>query len=65
MKNNKLINYFQGVVSELKKVHWPTRQEVISHTVIVIISAVVATSILAALDYGLTSLVQYIVQQKG
>jgi preprotein translocase subunit SecE len=64
MKNNLIFNYFAGVWIELKKVNWPTKQEVINHTLIVIVSATVATLITAALDLGLTSLVQFIVENK-
>ena len=65
MKNNIIFNYFQGVWSELKKVSWPTRNEVINHTIIVIVSAAIATLITAALDYSLSQLIQYLVQNKA
>lgn len=64
MKNNFLFNYLKGAWSELKKVSWPSRKDVINHTVIVAISVIVATAIVAALDFGLSYLVQYIVERK-
>jgi preprotein translocase subunit SecE len=63
MKNNFLIRYFIESWQELKKVTWPTRKEIINHTMIVIVSVVVATSLTAAVDYGLSSLVQYVVER--
>jgi len=63
MKNNFLTNYFKGAWNELKKVSWPTRNDVLNHTIIVIISVLIATAIVAALDYGLSYLVQYIVER--
>jgi len=64
MKNNIVATYFKGVWSELKKVTWPTRQEVIAHTIIVLISAGIAVAITAAADYGLTRLVELLVQNR-
>ncbi len=64
MKNNIIYNYFSGVWLELKKVSWPTRKEVINHTIIVIVSAAIATAITAALDFGLSKLIQFLVENK-
>ena len=57
----KVKEYFLGVWSELKKVTWPTRKEIVNHTVIVIISSVVVMLIVAALDFGLSTGVEYII----
>ena len=57
-------NFFIGSYEEFRKVVWPNRQEVISHTIIVIISMVVAIGLIAAIDYGLFLLVQMLVQGK-
>ncbi|MCL5410345.1 MAG: preprotein translocase subunit SecE [Patescibacteria group bacterium] len=65
MKNNIIINYFVSSWTELKKVNWPTRKEVLNHTVIVLVSATIAIAITGAVDYGLTYLVQYLVQTRG
>ena len=56
----KIQNFFIGSYEELKKVVWPSRQEVISHTVIVIASIAVSMAIISALDYGLTIGVQWL-----
>lgn len=65
MKNNFITKYILGSWEELKRVTWPTRREVANHTVIVMISAVVAIAITSAIDLGLTSLVQYLVENRG
>jgi preprotein translocase subunit SecE len=44
-------------ISELRKVVWPTRQEAIRLTLIVIAVTVAAGLILGAVDYGFTELV--------
>jgi preprotein translocase subunit SecE len=44
--------FFREVVSELRKVIWPTRKELITYTTIVIGFVTVMTSIVGLLDYG-------------
>lgn len=46
------------IVGELRKVTWPTRQEAIRLTVMVLIVCAVLGVILALLDYGFGRLVQ-------
>jgi preprotein translocase subunit SecE len=45
--------FFREVVSELRKVIWPTRKELLTYTVIVIAFVVVMTTIVGLLDLGL------------
>ena len=54
-------DYFQGVIAELKKVTWPTRADVVNHTLIVIISVIIAIGIVTVLDFGLSKAVEYII----
>ena len=57
----KIINYFTSSYEELKKVVWPSRKEVTSHTVIVVLSIVISMGVIAALDFGLFSLLQMLI----
>jgi preprotein translocase subunit SecE len=45
--------FFREVVSELRKVIWPTRKELLTYTTIVIAFVVVMTTIVGFLDLGL------------
>ena len=45
--------FFREVVSELRKVIWPTRKELLTYTTIVIVFVVVMTTIVGLLDLGL------------
>ncbi|PIU24344.1 preprotein translocase subunit SecE [Candidatus Berkelbacteria bacterium CG08_land_8_20_14_0_20_39_8] len=65
LKNNKLVKYLIDSYQELQKVTWPTRKQLIRDSAIVIISAIVATAILALIDLGLISAIQYLVASKG
>lgn len=52
-----VVSFLGSVVDEGKKVVWPTRDVVIRHTVMVIVSVAIATLIYASLDFGLQKLV--------
>lgn len=45
--------FFREVISELRKVIWPTRRELLTYTGVVIVFVIVMTTIVAGLDYGL------------
>ena len=42
--------FLQGVKTEMKKVIWPTRKELINYTVIVIVATLVVMAIIAVSD---------------
>ena len=44
--------FFREVVSELRKVIWPTRKELLTYTTIVIIFVTIMTAIVGFLDLG-------------
>jgi preprotein translocase subunit SecE len=44
--------FFREVISELRKVIWPTRKELLTYTAVVIVFVTIITAIVAVLDYG-------------
>jgi preprotein translocase subunit SecE len=44
--------FFREVTSELRKVIWPTRKELLTYTGVVIVFVVIMTSLVAGMDYG-------------
>ena len=50
LRSEKVTPFLLEVVAELREVTWPTRQEVISHTRVVIVTVVVIAVILGAFD---------------
>lgn len=50
------VNFIGGVVDEGKKVIWPDRDTVIRHSLMVVVTLVVATLIFAGVDYLLQKL---------
>ncbi|MBU9889083.1 MAG: preprotein translocase subunit SecE [Candidatus Omnitrophica bacterium] len=58
---NKVVNYFQETQQELKKVTWPTWNEVWQATVVVIITTFLTTAFIAAVDFCISSLLRLVV----
>jgi preprotein translocase subunit SecE len=48
----RLARFFREVVAELRKVIWPTRKELLTYAVVVIVFVSVITTIVALLDTG-------------
>jgi len=53
---NKIVTFLKEVRLEMKKVNWPTRQETLRYTLIVIGISVVVAIFLGALDFIFTTL---------
>ena len=50
-------SFFGNIIAELKKVTWPTRDEIRKLTIMVLVVAFTVGLVLGALDYGLSFLV--------
>ena len=46
--------FVKEVIGELRKVAWPTRQEVIAYSIVVLVAVVVVTTIIFGMDYVFT-----------
>jgi len=57
--------FLSEVRNELKRVTWPSRQEVYATTVVVILVSIFFGVYLFTLDYGLNSLFQWIIRRFG
>ncbi|OYD06552.1 preprotein translocase subunit SecE [Paludifilum halophilum] len=53
-------NFFKTGVAELKKVRWPNRQELISYTLVVLVTVTLITLFFFVIDFGIYELVQLI-----
>ena len=49
--------FIRQIVAELRKVIWPTRQELITYTTVALVFIIVMVAIVTSLDYGFTKLV--------
>ena len=53
----RIVQYYREIVSELRKVIWPGRNELITYSIVVLVFVIVITAIVGVLDYGLTKAV--------
>ncbi len=57
----KYINFLKEVKEELKKIVWPTKDETIGTTTVVIIFVVLMAIFLGVVDVALSKIIQFIV----
>lgn len=48
--------YYREIVAELRKVIYPTRSELVTYTVVVLVFVAAMVAIIAGLDYGFSKL---------
>ena len=60
-----IIGFLNEVKEELGKVAWPGREQTIRYTILVVLVAVVVGLFLGGLDYILTALTAFILNQYG
>lgn len=53
-----VLDYFSQVINEVKKVSFPTLNQTVRRTVLVVISIIIGTMFLALADAGITGLVK-------
>ncbi len=58
---NKVFQFFKESRAELKKVVWPTKEDVVSSVKIVLISTIVIAVLLGVLDFGFTELFRAVI----
>lgn len=58
---SRIGNYFVTAYAELQKVVWPSRRDLVSHTIIICVSVVLTMAILGVIDLGLTTLLRDVV----
>ena len=54
----KIAKFFRDYKSEFKKLVWPTRQQLVKNSAVVLVSVIVCGAALALLDFGLNKGVQ-------
>jgi len=58
---NKTFDFFSETKQELKKVVWPTREELIGSTVAVIVTTLILAAFIGTVDIILSQLIQRII----
>ena len=49
--------FVREVIGELQRVNWPTRQEVVAYSIVVLVSVVVIATLISAMDFVFTKAV--------
>ncbi len=62
---NKITNFLQQTKAELKKVTWPTKDQTVKLTIVVILISLVVSLYLGSLDYIFNKLLKYVVEIIG
>lgn len=60
--SGKFFKFFRDIVSETKKITWPTGKTVFNNTIVVIVSVLVVGAFIWALDAGLAFLLKLILK---
>jgi preprotein translocase subunit SecE len=55
-------SFFSDSWSELKKVRWPSRQELTSYTIVVVVTVVIVTVYFWLLDLGFSRIIDWILK---
>lgn len=61
VRENRLARFWRETIAELRKVVWPTREQAMNLTVIVVMTVAVMSVFLGAVDYIFTQLIRFIV----
>ncbi|MEO6695761.1 MAG: preprotein translocase subunit SecE [Ignavibacteria bacterium] len=57
---DKVINFFEDIFKELKKVSWPKKEELIDSTKVVIITMLISAVIVYIIDKGISEILKAI-----
>ena len=61
-KKTGVKGFFRGVWSELKKVHWPSRKQLVTYTCVVIVTVLVLSLAISAMDWAVSSLFRLVIK---
>ncbi|GGW34399.1 preprotein translocase subunit SecE [Streptomyces caelestis] len=56
----RLALFYRQIVAELRKVVWPTRNQLSTYTTVVIIFVVIMIGLVTVIDYGLSHAAKYV-----
>ncbi|ANH92908.1 MULTISPECIES: preprotein translocase subunit SecE [Streptomyces] len=56
----RLATFYRQIIAELRKVVWPSRNELTSYTTVVICFVVVMIALVTVIDYGLNHAAKYV-----
>ncbi len=54
----RIVTFFQGVRSEMAKVSWPSKEDLKTYTIVVLVSAIILSIVMGLWDVALAYLLQ-------
>ena len=60
-KRKGIKQFFRELIAELKKVSWPSRKDLITHSLVVIVFVLAFSVIIGLIDMGLTPLFKWLI----
>jgi len=57
---DKIINFFEDIYKEMKKVSWPKKEELIESTKVVVITMLISAVLVYIIDKGISELLKAI-----
>lgn len=57
---DKIINFFQDIYKEMKKVSWPKKEELIDSTKVVVITMILSAVLVYIIDKGISEILKAI-----
>lgn len=58
-----IFSFLADSYAELRKVRWPTRKELISYTIVVIVTVAIVSVYFAILDLGISEAIRFILRR--
>jgi len=56
----RLATFYRQIVAELRKVVWPTRNQLTTYTTVVIVFVIIMIGLVTVIDYGLNHAAKYV-----
>ncbi len=56
----RLALFYRQIVAELRKVVWPTRNQLTTYTTVVIVFVVIMIGLVTVIDYGFSEAIKYV-----
>ncbi|MBO4584517.1 MAG: preprotein translocase subunit SecE [Clostridia bacterium] len=59
-KKGRIRRYFRELISEFKKLEWPTKSKVLNNTIVVLVMMLFVTAFVWVLDLGFSKFLEFI-----
>lgn len=61
-KKNKALKFFRETKSEMKKVSWPSKEQLFHNTIVILAFVIIVTIVLSLLDVGFEKILSFVIR---